>query len=425
MKQLLFFILISYSIACPGQIDEAKSIIKELTASKMHGRGYVKKGDKIAAKYIKKQFEAIGLQRFEKSYYQKFSFPINTQPGALELRINNALLIPGVDYLIDPSSPSIKGTYNTTILTPKDLLNSELFFSKLNNSAGKILLVNCYNMKHLSKQETTSIREIIRYLKYSPEHPALATIVFNSEKLTWSGSTTQSQKASFTVSKQFDLEKIETISVRSKSDFEKKYTSQNCIGFIPGISNDSIVVVSAHYDHLGRMGSKTYFPGANDNASGIAMLLQTAKYFARPENKPKHMLVFMAFGAEEIGLLGSKYFTENPLFPLVKIKFLINLDLAGTGDKGIQVVNGSIFKPQFERLKEINKQHKLLPEVKTRGSACNSDHCYFYEKNIPCFFIYTLGGTRAYHDIYDQYKTLPLTEFTNYNKLIRLFIKQL
>ena len=173
------------------------------------------------------------------------------------------------------------------------------------------------------------------------------------------------------------------------------------------------------------MGSKTYFPGANDNASGIAMLLQTAKYFARPENKPKHMLVFMAFGAEEIGLLGSKYFTENPLFPLVKIKFLINLDLAGTGDKGIQVVNGSIFKPQFERLKEINKQHKLLPEVKTRGSACNSDHCYFYEKNIPCFFIYTLGGTRAYHDIYDQYKTLPLTEFTNYNKLIRLFIKQL
>lgn len=425
MKHLFFIVFLFISGSSVGQLEYTKQIIKDLTSEKMHGRGYVKKGDKIAAKYIKKQFKEIGLLPYEKSYYQKFSFPINTQPGAMELKIDQTDLSPGIDFLIDPSSPSIKGTFETLVLTPKNLLNPDVFFNKLNSSSGKILLINNYETVSLSKQEATRVQEIINYLKYSPEHPALATIVFTSKKLTWSGSTQQAKKASFTVSKQFDLENIKSVTINTKSVFKKKYSSQNCIGYIPGTSNDSIIMLSAHYDHLGKMGSKTYFPGANDNASGVAMLLELAKHFTQPENKPKYTLVFTAFGGEEIGLLGSKHFTEQPYFPLEQIKFLINLDLSGTGDEGIQVVNGSVFKSQFNTLQTINTQQQLLKEVKVRGSACNSDHCYFYEKNVPCFFIYTLGGIKAYHDIYDKYETLPLTEFVDYQQLLTLFIKQL
>ncbi len=190
-----------------------------------------------------------------------------------------------------------------------------------------------------------------------------------------------------------------------------------------GESTDSLIVFIGHYDHLGAMGENTYFPGANDNASGIAMMLNLAKYYS--ENKPEFNTAFIAFGAEEVGLLGSRHFTEHPLFELDKIKFLINFDLAGTGDDGIQVVNGSVYRDKFDRLRTINDEMDLLPQIKIRGEACNSDHCFFHRKNVPLFYIYTLGGIKAYHDIYDVAATLPLTEFEDYFILITEFVESL
>ena len=121
-------------------------------------------------------------------------------------------------------------------------------------------------------------------------------------------------------------------------------------------------------------------------------------------------------------LLGSKHFVESPLFDLSKIKFLLNFDISGTGDDGIQVVNGSVYRDQFDRLKKINEEQELLSQVKIRGAACNSDHCMFDSKGVPNFFIYTLGGIQAYHDIYDKSETLPLTEFEDYFRLVVAFV---
>ena len=123
-----------------------------------------------------------------------------------------------------------------------------------------------------------------------------------------------------------------------------------------------------------------------------------------------------------MGLLGSKHFVENPLFPLENIKFLMNTDITGTGDDGITVVNGTVFKPEFERMVKLNEDQGLIKEVKIRGESCNSDHCPFYEKKVPSFFIYTRGGIKAYHDIYDRAETLPLTEFADLFTLISGFI---
>jgi aminopeptidase YwaD len=133
-------------------------------------------------------------------------------------------------------------------------------------------------------------------------------------------------------------------------------------------------------------------------------------------------MVFICFGSEEIGLVGSKYYTENPLVPLEKIKFLINLDILGTGDDGIQVVNGKVHKKDFETLVKLNKSKNLLKEVKIRGEACNSDHCFFSEKGVPSFFIYTLGGISHYHNVYDKPETLPLTEYEDLFILLKDFI---
>jgi Zn-dependent M28 family amino/carboxypeptidase len=171
------------------------------------------------------------------------------------------------------------------------------------------------------------------------------------------------------------------------------------------------------------MGNKTMFPGGNDNASGTSMLLNLMQYFSNPANKPPFTLVFISFAAEEAGLLGSEYYTEHPTKDLSKIKFLLNLDLMGTGDDGIMVVNGSVYEKEFTVLEKINAEQKLLKTIGKRGKAQNSDHYYFTEKGVPSFFLYTTGGRTAYHDIYDDGPGLPLTKFKEVFTLISTFIK--
>ncbi|MFD1258415.1 M28 family metallopeptidase [Mucilaginibacter terrae] len=180
---------------------------------------------------------------------------------------------------------------------------------------------------------------------------------------------------------------------------------------------------TAHYDHLGGMGSSTYFPGANDNASGISMLLGLAKYYAA--HPQPYTMAFICFAGEEAGILGSKYFTDHLLVPLNSIRFLINTDLAGTGNEGITVVNATLHAKEFELLKQVNAKGNYLVKVNSRGKAANSDHYWFTEKGVPAFFIYTMGGIKAYHDVFDISKTLPLNEYNDLFKLITGFNAEL
>jgi len=130
-------------------------------------------------------------------------------------------------------------------------------------------------------------------------------------------------------------------------------------------------------------------------------------------------MVFICFSGEEAGLLGSKYFSENPLIPLKNIRFLLNMDKLGTGDEGITAVNATVYPKEFARLKQANDNGHYLVKIGSRGKAPNSDHYWFSEKGVPAFFIYTMGGIKAYHDVYDISKTLPLNE---YNHLFRLIV---
>jgi aminopeptidase YwaD len=167
------------------------------------------------------------------------------------------------------------------------------------------------------------------------------------------------------------------------------------------------------------MGADTYFPGANDNASGVALLLSIAKYYA--QNPQKYSIGFILFAGEEAGLMGSKYYTENPMIPLKKIRFLTNTDLAGTGIDGITVVNATLFPKEFAIMNSINNSNKYLTKINARGEAANSDHYWFTKKGVPAFFFYTLGGIAAYHDVFDKASTLPLNEQADLKELIIKF----
>jgi Zn-dependent M28 family amino/carboxypeptidase len=216
----------------------------------------------------------------------------------------------------------------------------------------------------------------------------------------------------------------EKITINIDSEFKKVHGSQNVIGYLPCKKKHAkTIVFSAHYDHLGRMGKDTYFPGANDNASGCSMLFYLADYF---KNHPsKYNLVFIAFAGEEAGLIGSNYYVQNPLFPLKDIRFLVNLDIMGSGEEGITAVNATLFPKEFELLTRINKKKKYLKAIKSRGPAANSDHYFFTEAGVPAFFIYTMGSNKNYHDVFDKYESLTFSAFENIGNLIIDFVRKL
>ena len=101
---------------------------------------------------------------------------------------------------------------------------------------------------------------------------------------------------------------------------------------------DSWLIVSAHFDHLGVRGGEVY-PGADDNASGVAAMLASASYFAA--HRPRHSVLFAAFDAEEEGLQGSRYFVAHPPLDLARVQLLVNLDMVSRGDDGVIVASGT------------------------------------------------------------------------------------
>ncbi len=252
---------------------------------------------------------------------------------------------------------------------------------------------------------------------------AACLIELKEKKLTMGLSSIQKKQPVFEVLKEkFNLS-AKTLSYEVEAKWLKNYEAVNVCGIIKGTAvPDSFLLISAHYDHLGRLGTNTYFPGANDNGSGVSMLLELADFFQK--HPQRYSIVLIAFGAEEAGLIGSKYFTEHPLVALANIRFMLNLDLMGTGDEGMMVVNGTVFNKEFELLSALNEQHGYLPVIKKRGKAANSDHFFFTEKGVPAFFFYTLGGISAYHDVYDVPETLPLTRFREVFRLITDFVPE-
>lgn len=426
MKKLLLlfcFGCISYSQPTAQVSNYARMIVDTLASDSLYGRGYVNNGDQKAADLIADEFERFGLKSFNSNYFQFFETSVNTFPGEIKLQINDQILTAGSDFLINAGSPSLHGTFGIVSITASDLLSDQKLNQKLQRSPGKMIVLEAFDKDTFSKEELERIQSVIGFLKYHENNPAAGTVFLTHDKLTWSASTDVHPKPSITIIADSLDSFPKSIQVNFENTFFNAYKTQNVIGFIEGEKPDSLIVITAHYDHLGILGPNAIFTGANDNASGVAMMLSLARHYSK--HQPQYTTVFIAFGAEELGLLGSRYFTQNPLFDLDKITFLLNFDIAGTGGEGIQVVNGSVYKSKFQQLTELNEKQKLLPQIKIRGAACNSDHCMFDRQDVPSFYIYTLGGIQAYHDIYDRPETLPLTEFEDYFKLITQFIDSL
>jgi Zn-dependent M28 family amino/carboxypeptidase len=170
------------------------------------------------------------------------------------------------------------------------------------------------------------------------------------------------------------------------------------------------------------MGKQTYFPGANDNASGVAMMLSIAKEI-QGQPLPNHNVLFIAFAGEEIGLEGSSFFVNQHILGGDQISLVLNLDIMGSGEEGITVVNGTVYPQLFQRLVELNESTQSVNQIKPRGKAANSDHYPFSEAGIPAVFIYTMGPNKNYHDIHDKAEALSFDRFDQLHYLLVRFLQ--
>lgn len=181
--------------------------------------------------------------------------------------------------------------------------------------------------------------------------------------------------------------------------------AKNVIGSLPGAAGRDMptIILSAHYDHLssriGEDGTVEILPGADDNASGVSVLLLTARALARTPGRRCHFL-FIAFGAEEIGFLGSKHYVDQPAVPLRRTGVLINIDQVGHVRGRQLLMLGSLFNPPISRalgrVKGDDKGGLFILPVPGKGTIPWSDQAPFARAGLPTLFFHC-GRTKVYH----------------------------
>lgn len=412
---LVFCLSLFSSVSAQG--DYARKIIDTLCSPHYDGRGYVNDGDVRSATFIKDELIRIGVEPgINDDYFQTYSFGVNTFPYDLSLELDSTLLKPGIDYLVHPISGTAQGKFKV-----KEINSSNYFTTYGGHVNAKEFTQNqtlfCFNFTDIKNSD--KLQEIQKNA-YQVAQFFPVIWVTNKKKMWGVGRFNLNYPILEVDSARYNNPTSVNLKVNNK--FVATYQTKNIVGKIPGKKKKKYIVFSAHYDHLGRMGKNCYFPGANDNASGVAMLLSLAQYYAK--NKPEYTLYFCFFSGEEAGLEGSKYFVQHPSFKLKRVQFVLNIDIMGGAEDGITIVNGKKHTEAFDQLTEINKNTGYLPAIKARGESANSDHYFFSQNNVPAFFIYSMGSVKNYHDIYDTAENTTLGNFGNVKSLLIDFVSK-
>ncbi|MDZ7374491.1 MAG: M20/M25/M40 family metallo-hydrolase [candidate division KSB1 bacterium] len=186
---------------------------------------------------------------------------------------------------------------------------------------------------------------------------------------------------------------------------------KNVVGYLPGsdpVLRNQVIVVGAHYDHVGTVHDTVIYNGSDDNASGTAGIIELAEAFGQNGYAPLRSILFIAFAGEEKGFFGSRYYTANPLLPIDSTIAMINLDMISRNDTNQVGVAGSSVSPElFAMVEEANR----FVDMEITRSADNyfrqSDHYPFYRKRVPVLFFNTLDHPDLHKPTDDPEKAIP------------------
>jgi aminopeptidase YwaD len=386
-------------------IANLKTHITYLADDKLEGRRAGSNGEKLAMEYISEKFKANGiLPKGPEGYYQPFEINEGKQIGdSTFFIINETALKAGTDFFPFLFSAEKKVEASPAIVLQEPEMP---WFFDLKET--------------VDENKANPHFDLVDYIKNNSkkayDRGATAVILFNTsaddDKLAFNPKDKSEQLpipviyVSKEAAKKYLNDATATLNIKLSVDIdEKKRTGHNVIGYI-GNGAATTVVVGAHFDHLGygedgnsmlRTGEKLIHNGADDNASGTAALIELARILKTSKANNNNYL-FIAFSGEELGLFGSKYFTENPTIDLKTINYMINMDMVGRLNDSTKTlaVGGYGTSPQWATV--INVKDKKIPfaiKIDSSGSG-PSDHTSFYRKDIPVLFFFT-GQHKDYH----------------------------
>ena len=348
-----------------------RSIIRSLSADNMYGRGASYKGDSLAAAFLANEMHRLGVLPLAVDYLQHYTYNCYSNEGSVSLRINGNDLEPYTQFRVCPTA---------RYATPERLAKAS--FKKQMKDGTWLIGV---------KQLDT----------YSP--------IVGAER---------PDPVCVEVLDTLFPKRVKKVEMDIPLQYRANYRSQNVVGYVRGVI-DTMIVFTAHYDHCGTMGDGVVFPGAHDNASGTAAVMDLARMAAM--QKPYYTMVFMLFSGEESGLKGSKYAAEHPLIDFGKVKLLCNIDMFCGGDEGLMVFNANDdrTKPFFEQLQQLNQESHAAAEIRPRDNSSNSDH-YWFSKYCPAIFLLTMGQPYGgYHDPADTCEACGLGHYHDFMQMIK------
>ena len=430
----LFIVQLSFSQKKkPPKLSKADNLIVAnlrghigyLADDKLEGRRAGTNGEKLAGEYISQKFQELGLQpKGTEGFFQSFEIydgkQINT---ATHFIINENNLVTEKDFFPFPFSQNI----SVEALPSVAIQEADMPWF--------------YDLKEpLEENKNNPHFDLTEYIrnnaKKAKSRGASAIILYNSsdidDKLKFD-SKDKTEKidipvvyVSKAVAKKYFSDQTATLDIKLKVDIgEKRRTGRNVIGYVDNGAART-VVLGAHYDHLGygednnsmlRTGEKAIHNGADDNASGTAALIELARILKGSKQKNNNYL-FIAFSAEELGLNGSKFFTENPTIDFSKVNFMINMDMVGrlNDSSNVVTIGGFGTSPQWSSLIDpTNKKNPFVIRIDSSGTG-PSDHTSFYRKDIPVLFFFT-GLHTDYHkpgDDADKVNYIGETKIINY-----------
>jgi aminopeptidase YwaD len=431
--------------------------VKYLASDELTGRLAGGPGAEKAAEYIARQFEQNGLttKAGQHSYHQVFSFV-----SGMELGPKNQLTVTAGT---DQSALALHKDFLPTAFSLSGDFEAEAVFGGYGISAASLnyddyegldakdhfVFVLRYGPEGNNQHSQFNRYHALRYKALTAREKGAKGIVFIDDQEDFSKSTLSKLRydADFSDSgipalavslpvardlfrkAELDLDALQKEIAASKKPRSTKLrglrlsfhselrkvtkSTANVVGVLEGNDprlKEEAIVIGAHYDHLGLgdLGSlsegrgKEIHNGADDNASGTAGLLELARVLAARRSELKRTLAFVAFSAEEAGLLGSKYYVANPAVPLDKTVAMINMDMIGRMKGNRVILGGSGSSPLWKELLTRQNQHSQL-ELKFDDDGFGpSDHASFYSKDVPVLFFFT-GVHQDYHRPSDDY----------------------
>ncbi|MEW6457122.1 MAG: M20/M25/M40 family metallo-hydrolase [Acidobacteriota bacterium] len=457
---ILIFCLATSSAFSDVDGKKALKYVKHLASDKFEGRKSGQKGAEKAADWIAKQFEKWGIERAgeKNSYFQFFTIEYFNVDKNVKMVLNNGFekreFIYGEDWHITKFSGS--GRFKSKLIFVGFGISSpENKFDEYRDidPKGKLVLV-VYGIPKGKEKELKDFENVNKKIETAQKKGAKGVIFLkNPEQQTqffrvsvkkelyrknfFIGSL-EDNATNFIfkyikydlrdlvalISENFKPYSFDTrvkIEVSGKSTFDKGRKTKNVLGKISGIDpklKSEYVIVGAHMDHLGKSPLGDIYNGANDNASGTAVCMEIAREMKQAGIKPKRTVIFALWAAEEQGLLGSKYYTEHPLFPMEKTVAYFNMDMVGHGTGKVNF-RGEYYSPEVWNLIEKSLPKEILDyAVSGRGGPGGSDQTYFIMKGIPAYAIMTDGRHYKYHKPRDEWDIIDPVILEKTGKLV-------